>query len=61
MWQLTFAAPPQVLQEVDHALRVDETVLRWIVQKRQFLERLPNTYRIAQLTKLADGQAPPQA
>ncbi|KAK2076221.1 hypothetical protein QBZ16_001153 [Prototheca wickerhamii] len=53
VWQLTFAAPAGVLPEVDHALRVDETVLRWVVQKRKYLERLPNTYRISKMSKLA--------
>lgn len=47
MWQLTFAANSQALQEIDHLLRVDERVLRWAVLKRRPYSPLPNPFRIA--------------
>ena len=47
MWQLTFACNPEVLAEIDHSLRVDERILRWVVLKRQAFPALPNSYRIA--------------
>ena len=47
MWQLTFASPPAVLREIDHSLRVDERVLRWMVLKRRPYAPLPTPYRIA--------------
>ncbi|KAL6771723.1 MRPS6 [Auxenochlorella protothecoides x Auxenochlorella symbiontica] len=53
IWQVTFASTPEVLKDIDHSLRVDETVLRWIVQKREYLDRLPNTHRVAKMAHLA--------
>lgn len=47
MWQVTFAANPRALADIDHTLRIDERVLRWIVLKRRAFEPLPNPYRIA--------------
>ena len=47
MWQLTFACNPAVLAEIDHSLRVDERILRWVVLKRKAFPALPNSYRIA--------------
>lgn len=47
MWQLTFAGNPKVLADIDHTLRVDERVLRWIVMKRRAFENLPNPYKVA--------------
>jgi small subunit ribosomal protein S6 len=51
MWQLTFAAPPTALSELDHSLRVDERIVRWSVLKRRKFVPLPNPYRIAQAAK----------
>lgn len=47
MWQLTFSSPPSVLPDLDHLLRVDERVLRWMVLRRRPYAPLPNTYRVA--------------
>jgi ribosomal protein S6 len=47
MWQLTFASNAQALNEIDHSLRVDERVLRWVVLKRRPYGPLPNSYRVA--------------
>lgn len=57
MWQLTFAAKQDVLSEIDHTLRVDESVLRWIVQKRKYLDNLPNTHRVSKMAQLVDQPA----
>jgi ribosomal protein S6 len=51
MWQVTFASNPRVLSELDHALRVDEEVLRWVVLKRQAFSPLPNTFKVARLAE----------
>lgn len=58
MWQLNFASDPKVLPEIDHSLRVDERVLRWVVLKRRKVQPLPNPYRIA---RAADGLHASQA
>eukprot|EP00887_Chlorella_sp_A99_P007142 scaffold2.g7142.t1 len=64
MWQLTFASPTAALGDLDHLLRVDERVLRWVVLRRRSYEPLPNTYRIARAAQevaasLNAGEAPP--
>lgn len=62
MWQLTFAVKPAVLAEIDHTLRVDERILRWVVLKRRPYGALPNPYRVARTAErveqtLQSGQA----
>lgn len=47
MWQVNFAASPKTLQDIDHTLRVDERVLRWIVLKRRPYNRLPTPHTVA--------------
>lgn len=47
MWQLTFLVKPSILSEIDHALRVDDRVIRWNILKRRELPPLPNPYRVA--------------
>ncbi|GAB4818326.1 hypothetical protein N2152v2_005372 [Parachlorella kessleri] len=59
MWQLTFAANAKVLADIDHTLRVDERMLRWIVLKRRPFEPLPNPYRVARAAEQV--QAPLEA
>lgn len=51
VWQLTFAAPPTALNDLDHSLRVDERIVRWSVLKRRKFAPLPNPYRVAQAAK----------
>ncbi|KAL4442448.1 hypothetical protein ABPG77_005032 [Micractinium sp. CCAP 211/92] len=48
MWQVNFVASPKTLQDIDHSLRVDERVLRWIVLKRRPYNRLPTPHAVAQ-------------
>lgn len=60
MWQLTFAANPKVLSEIDHSLRIDERVLRWAVLKRRHLAPLPNPYRVARAAEAATEAMPQQ-
>jgi ribosomal protein S6 len=47
MWQLTFAANPKVLDDIDYSLRIDERILRWAVLKRRHTAPLPNPYKVA--------------
>ncbi|PRW51089.1 mitochondrial ribosomal S6 [Chlorella sorokiniana] len=47
MWQVNFAAKPTTLQELDHTLRVDERMLRWMVLKRRPYGPLPTPYQVA--------------
>ena len=42
MWQMDFMLGPDALKEVNHELRVNENVLRWIVLKKKSSEQLPN-------------------
>jgi small subunit ribosomal protein S6 len=42
MWQMDFMLSPDALKEVNHELRVNESVLRWIVLKRKSLPDMPN-------------------
>jgi ribosomal protein S6 len=51
MWQINFAASPQTLPELDHTLRVDERMLRWMVFKRQPYRRLPTPYNVARIAE----------
>jgi Ribosomal protein S6 len=59
-WQINFMASPAALDEVKHQLRVDERVLRFILQRKNALPRLPNTFAIRKLVaeKLAGQQGP---
>ena len=42
MVQMSFNVAPKALPELDHSLRVDERVLRWITLKQQTLSPLKN-------------------
>jgi len=35
-----FNAPPSLIAEAEHALRIDERVLRWMFTKKRALKRL---------------------
>jgi small subunit ribosomal protein S6 len=47
MWQINFAASPKALPDLDHVLRVDERMLRWLVLKRRPYNALPTPYSVA--------------
>ncbi len=47
MWQGNFAASPATLKELDHTLRVEERMLRWMVLKRRPYAPLPTPYQVA--------------
>lgn len=53
MWQMSFATEGGALKEIEHGLRVNEQVLRWIVLKREMLSKLPNTYKVARKAESA--------
>lgn len=53
MWQLDFAAAPPVLRDLEHLLKVDERVVRYVILRRSPFKPLPNTYKIAQRAKHA--------
>jgi len=38
--KMTFNAPPSLVEEAAHALRVDERVLRWMFTKKRAIKRL---------------------
>ncbi len=57
MWQMEFMAAPAVLGELDHNLKVDEEVLRYVVQKQRALPPLPNTHSISKWAKRLAGPA----
>lgn len=46
MWQMSFMVAPAALPEVDHNLRVDERVLRWLLSKKRHTAPMPNTFKI---------------
>lgn len=58
MWQLNFAAAPSTLPDLDHTLRVDERMLRWMVLKRRPYPALPSPYAVA---RAAENVAAPLA
>ena len=60
MWQLTFAANPKVLSEIDYSLRIDERVLRWAVLKRRHLAALPNPFRVSKAAEAVTVSTPQQ-
>lgn len=55
MWQMNFAAAPKTLAELDHTLRVDERMLRWMVLKRRPYNPLPNPYAVARAAEKVAG------
>ena len=42
--KMSFNAPPRLVAEAEHELRVDERVLRWMITKKNALRRL-NDYK----------------
>lgn len=61
MWQVNFAASPKTLADIDHSLRVDERVLRWIVLKRRPYNRLPTPYAVARAAEAVSQRLDAQA
>lgn len=51
MWQLDFAAAPPVLKDVEHLLKVDDRVVRYVILRRSPFQPLPNTYKVANQAK----------
>ena len=51
LWQMTFASGPETVAEIERGLRLDEGVVRWTVLKRLQKERLPSSYRVAELAR----------
>ncbi|KAL4447863.1 hypothetical protein ABPG75_005082 [Micractinium tetrahymenae] len=61
MWQMNFAASPKTLDDLDHSLRVDERVLRWIVLKRRPYNRLPTPHTVARAAETVAQRLDAQA
>jgi small subunit ribosomal protein S6 len=57
MWQISFAAKPQVLEELQQQLKLDERILRHIFVKKDVFKPLPTTSTVkkqaSQLLKAA--------
>ena len=48
---MDFMVDPTVLEDLEHNLKVDERVLRYVLQKKDPLPRLPNTYKVSKLAR----------
>jgi len=53
MWQLDFAAAPPVLRDLEHLLKVDDRVVRYVILRRSPFKPLPNTYKVTKQAKRA--------
>jgi ribosomal protein S6 len=51
MWQLDFAAAPPALKDLEHLLKVDDRVVRYVILRRSPFKPLPNTYKLANQAK----------
>lgn len=51
MWQLGFMLSPTALPQLEHGLKVDERILRYIIIKKRSFRSFPNTYRVSQLAR----------
>lgn len=56
LWQVTFASGPETVGDIEQGLRLDEDVIRWTVLKRLQTERLPSSYRVAELARKELGR-----
>ena len=61
MWQLQFKSAPGVLGNVEHNLKVDERVLRYIVQKQPAMPTVPNTHNVRKWAQRLQAQPSPPA
>jgi len=46
MFSVHFALKPAILKELEHDLRVDEDIMRWVVKKRQAAPPLPDMSKV---------------
>lgn len=58
MWELTFMSSPAALPHLEHGLKVDERILRYIVMKKDILKPFPNPYRVSRLARRLLQQPP---
>ena len=61
MWQINFAAKPETLPDLDHILRVDERMLRWLVLKRRPYLPLPTPHRVSRMATAVQAPLEQQA
>ena len=40
---------PDALEEIEFNLKVDERILRYVIQKKEALPSLPNTYKVQKM------------
>eukprot|EP00884_Botryococcus_braunii_P022628 jgi/Botrbrau1/9049/Bobra.0376s0025.1 len=58
MWQLGFMLSPTALPQLEHGLKVDERILRYIIMKKRPFRSFPNTYRVSQFARRLLQQKP---
>ncbi len=51
IFQMDFMVDPVALEDLEHNLKVDERVLRYVLQKKDPLPRLPTTYKVSKLAR----------
>jgi hypothetical protein len=51
MWQLEFMLSPTALPQLEHGLKVDERILRYIIKKIRPISAFPTTYRVSKLAR----------
>lgn len=61
MMAMDFHVSPKTLAELDHSLRVNEDVLRWVVLKKKPFDRLPRTAAELETLQLAIQEARAEA
>jgi hypothetical protein len=51
MWQLNFSAAPPALKDLEHLLKVDERVIRYVILRRSVFTPFPSTHSVAKRAK----------
>lgn len=51
MWQLDFSAAPPALKDLEHLLKVDDRVVRYVILRKSIFKPLPTTYSVAKRAK----------
>ena len=51
MWQLSFAVRPEALPDLEHKLKVDEQVLRYVLLKKRVHSALPTSHTISRMAR----------
>ena len=51
IFQMDFMVDPAALEDLEHDLKVDERMLRYVLQKKDPLPRLPTTYKVSKLAR----------